>query len=526
MLGAAQLPVADRAAGGVEAVEEGGAVPDDAGSRAVGELALGDHVAAADLDRIEAQLARRHVHHALHHEGRDRPPDAAIGAAGRLRGRHRPGPRPVIADPVGAGQEAHHLDRLDAGGPGIDRVGARVAQRIGLQRDDPPVRVDAEPGLQDLVEGLGGGGQILAPVAEPLDRPAQSERDRGQADILGIERRLGAEPAADIRRRHPDAAARQRQDLGQRVAQYARHLGGDAEVEQPRAPVVARHRAPGLQRQRRLAVHPEAPADADRRPRHRLVHRAAREAAGGDHVAAGVFVHPWRRLAERPFRVDLACDGRDVERDCRGRVLGEIAAVGDHRGDRLARIAHDVRHQRVERGGVVVPHPRGRADRPRDVGEIGGGEHRDHAGHGARLRRVDPVEPAMRHVGAAKRDMRQPVQPAVVHEVAEPAQQPPVLAPRDARPHQARARGRFGHGSPPSAREGGSERLRRALRYAASRLLRVRGGWRGVTDSLILSRPEGPYRRTRRGDFAMIGGVSYRSSARKREEAGISPAPV
>ena len=79
-------------------------------------------------------LRGRHVDQALHHEGRDRPPDAAIRPGRRLAGRDRLHAAAIVLDPIGAGQEAHDLHRLERRGPRIDRIGADVADHVGAQR--------------------------------------------------------------------------------------------------------------------------------------------------------------------------------------------------------------------------------------------------------------------------------------------------------------------------------------------------------------------------------------------------------
>ena len=99
-----------------------------------------------------------------------------------------------------------------------------------------------------------------------------------------------------------------------------------------------------------------------------------------------------------------------------------------------------------------------------------------------------PFRRPVRDVGASEGDVEKPVQPPVVDEVAEPAQQPAVLAPGDAGADQA---------------------------WACAR--RVRRGGRG--HGPVLSAEQ-------RASIVLTARTLQRSSARKRDEAGISPAPV
>jgi hypothetical protein len=70
------------------------------------------------------------------------------------------------------------------------------------------IAVHAELGLDDLVPRVGGRQQVLPPVTDPLDRPAQATGHDAGRDFLGIERRFGAEAAAHVGRDHADPVLR------------------------------------------------------------------------------------------------------------------------------------------------------------------------------------------------------------------------------------------------------------------------------------------------------------------------------
>ena len=140
---APQGVVADCGARGLEAFLKARLVPHDAGADLVGKLLRRDEIAQADVLRVDAEPRRRHVDQPLHDEGRDRPADAAIGAGRRLRGRDRVHAAAIMLDPVGAGQEAHHLHRFERGGPRIDRIGADIADHVGAERQHPAVASSA-----------------------------------------------------------------------------------------------------------------------------------------------------------------------------------------------------------------------------------------------------------------------------------------------------------------------------------------------------------------------------------------------
>src|SRR5437879_1664988 len=110
----------------------------------------------ADFLGVEPEARRRQVHQPLGYEGRGRPPDSAIRAGRHLRGRDRLHAPAVVLDAVRAGQEAHHLHGLERRGPGIDRIGAYVADDIGGERERMAVMVEPQLGIDDLIESLAG----------------------------------------------------------------------------------------------------------------------------------------------------------------------------------------------------------------------------------------------------------------------------------------------------------------------------------------------------------------------------------
>jgi hypothetical protein len=130
------------------------------------------------------------------------PPDAAIRPGRRLRGRDRLHTAAIILDAIRPGQEAHDLHRLKRGSPRVDRIRTDVADRLGAQRQHAALSVETELGIDDLVEAVAGGAQVLHTVAGPFDRAAELARRRANEDLFRVERALATEAAADIGRDH------------------------------------------------------------------------------------------------------------------------------------------------------------------------------------------------------------------------------------------------------------------------------------------------------------------------------------
>jgi hypothetical protein len=129
--------------------------------------------------------------------------------------------------------------------------------------------------------------------------------------------------------------------------------------------------------------------DRMRRAFERLLELAAREPHRRQHVR----LRGLGRLRGQDRRQFVVSDFGQA----RG-AAGLIVGFGDHDEDRLA----DVHHQSIGKNRIVVD------DRAAvvDAGDIGGGEHGDHAGGGAHLREVDRGNPGVRFRRQAERAMQ------------------------------------------------------------------------------------------------------------------------
>ena len=83
-------------------------------------------------------------------------------------------------------------------------------------REDEAARVDRGADAVDLVARMVGGDQVLAPVLDPLDRPAEAECGEGDEHILGIDLAANAEAAADMTFVEVELVERQAEQRGER----------------------------------------------------------------------------------------------------------------------------------------------------------------------------------------------------------------------------------------------------------------------------------------------------------------------
>ena len=349
-------------------VEDGwiiAAVVEPARRGAIRELVGLHEVPSADFDRIQSEPVGEPVHHALGLEIQVAAGVAAIGPGEALVG-HDHGRidleilEAVRADKVSRRTKATTwLRAADVTTDIVQPLEPHAEDRAVLPRRDLTVGNAIRPARR--------GQQMLAAVLDPFDRYAQPHRgERDQRDVW-IDRRLDAERAADVRRH----------DEAQLVLHEAQHPRGQRmhderphEVRPDRAHAVeripARDHTVRLDRRRAVLGKREALGQDDVGLAKRALGIAVDQPSVARQVRADRRMQDGRRRIERALGIDDHRQRIVVDPDEIGGVLGDVAILGDHDGDRLADEPHPIR-----RGAVVVDRRR-HADReglgvPRDV---------------------------------------------------------------------------------------------------------------------------------------------------------------
>ncbi len=256
----------------------------------------------------------------------------------------------------------------------MDQVAAD-AQHLGVGADrdvDRPV----------LVALLRGVGEMLAPVLDPFDRTLEQLRRRHHGDVFRIDAELRTKAAADFRRDDAQLRLVHVEQRGDRLEQVVGLLGGRPGRDAFGAAVVFGDDAAPFDRMAGAAVLPEIGMEHMRGLGEGGVGIAEIHLVGGDGV--GVELAPHRRRAGRDRLAAVRDRGQQVvvDVDQRGGVLGDVAAVGDDDGDRLAHIGHlavgerEAPHAVERRAGIGVPH---HAALGHHGGEVVEGEHGVHA---------------------------------------------------------------------------------------------------------------------------------------------------
>ena len=135
----------------VERVGEIGDIDGHAQRRLVREA--GDEVLAPELDGIDTQIMRRHVHQALDQIGRFRPPGAAIGIDRHHVGEHRIDRHRHFRDRiVAARRDPARRGRHD--GRVARKIGPHIGERPDAQGNEAAVRIEAEIGAGHMVAAV------------------------------------------------------------------------------------------------------------------------------------------------------------------------------------------------------------------------------------------------------------------------------------------------------------------------------------------------------------------------------------
>ncbi len=347
----------------------------------------GEHVAAADLQGLQAQPGGQLVELRLVREAGLQGALAAHPAGRRVVGAHRPGVHEDVRADVGAHREG------GGGGQrlrGDVRVGTAVQQDLRLHLDQLAlgVRMVTVPQEGRVAAGVGLEG-LLAGEGH-LHRAPGAQREQRQGDlegeVLAVGRRAGH--AGD---HQPDPVRLQAQAGGRAVAVPVRVGGGEVQLD---AAVRARHSQARLGADRGRVL----PADLVEALDDHLADRL-RVAAAQRQVAEEVAVGVQRRRVEGLLGIGQRLQHLVLDHDRGGRQPGGVGVVGGDGGDRLTVVADHLGGQ----DRTVGDHPavrravRGAALAGR---QVGGGDHGVHAGDGEGGRGVDRQDPGVRVRGA------------------------------------------------------------------------------------------------------------------------------
>ena len=349
-----------------------------------------NQIAPPQFDAVDVQYPRGAVDQALDQKMDLRFARAAIGID-----RHRVGDGPAHA-------RMHRLDAVHRGQHGGGyrcrnhrrkgrEVGAEVGHRIHAQREHAPLCIERQFQRGVLVACLRVRYEGLAALGTPLHWPTQLARGQGTQNLLGIEIELRPEAAADIARDDVKVFSRQRERLRQQTAQHvyalARGIHGKARAER------IEHGIDGAR------LHRTANQTLVVRGQTDHVLGTAKQRCGARcitglpikrAIAGDVSAQLGRARSQRRPSIADCGQGLVADHHPLAGITRLRCRLRHHKGHRVANMAHRVARQRVARrlapltAITALERRQGRQAANAGSGQIGMGQHREHARHGTR----------------------------------------------------------------------------------------------------------------------------------------------
>ncbi len=200
----------------------------------VRHVGFADEIAAAELDLVDAEIARRHVEQALAEEIGLEAARPAIGADRRLVGEQERNVEIDIGNAIGARHELRDVAGADSAVGA--HIGAHVDEGVAAQTEDGAVAGAGDLDVARRLAGMVHGHQMLAAVLDPFYRAADVTRRERDQKILRIELAARAKTAADVVLDHVDGIDGKAELLRQDAAVGEQHLGGARHASAARSP--------------------------------------------------------------------------------------------------------------------------------------------------------------------------------------------------------------------------------------------------------------------------------------------------
>ena len=408
------------------------AVVELAGDVGIGHRARRHEVLRPHVGRLTPDRARNRVDGELHREAHAGARNAAVRCEAGLVGGDREGLAAVDVEGVRPRQVASRLGGLQAGGERPHRVRAHVHRDLGVDPQESPAFVGegGEPVM--MLAGIGAGGEVLAPVLDPAQRPAGAHRRPRDRDLLGLEHALVAEAAAHVGGDHAHVRLVEPQELREPGADEMRHLGGCVHHELSLALVVAGEHRLAFHRHHALAGGAVLALDDDRGAHPDRLDVAV-DRGCQEEIVVPLVVHSGCAGPARGEAVGDRGQRFEVELHRLGDVLGLGPGRGDAERHALAGEAHLAAGERRIVGRLVRGQARLGADRAHAF-HVPGGEHpaRVPLGDG------DGSDTGMGEGASHERDLPQAREGEVAHELRLAGQMPGVFLAGDASPDPCR----------------------------------------------------------------------------------------
>ena len=164
---------------------------------------VGDHIAAANLQRVHLDGARSQIHQAFGDGAGNRMPDAAV-LAGRsfiLKNHLQLGAVMLVL--VRTAHQIDHLVAFNGAGAREHRERADAREVVHLEGQDLAVIAHSNARLHQVMARMDVAGERLEPVGHKLHRSSQHHGQRHGGKVIRVGMHLDAEGAANVFANHP-----------------------------------------------------------------------------------------------------------------------------------------------------------------------------------------------------------------------------------------------------------------------------------------------------------------------------------
>ena len=379
----------------------------------------------AQLEAIDADLPRDHVHQPLDQVSRLRAAGAAIGVGRHLVRVHAGDVDLHRRDPVAAGQ--HQAGQRRNGRRQQLTIRSEIRNRVRLDSENRPVVLHRDLVIPDLVAAVNRRGGVLAARFDPFHRGVQLHRQVGAQRFFTIDVQLRAEAAAHFGRDDAQLVFGDADHCRQQRPEQMRNLRRRPQRQRAFAGVIRRDHRARLDRHRRQPLVIQPVLDDAIGAAEGVVDVAAADRVGEGYVAAQVGMRERAAALERFFRIGDHRQRLVIDVDRVDGIARDVRIGGDRDRHRVADEIDAIAGQQRVRRCLQARDLGGAGNQPARIVHVGAGKDSDDAGNRFRGCGVHAFHPGVGVRTAENRRVQHPRQAHIVGVGADALHQPRIF---------------------------------------------------------------------------------------------------